>query len=197
MNVRSSRRRSAVVAVVVSGAITFGPMASAGESTDPQGDTVNDDTDQPMDVAEADIVRSWISADARAIVLGLQVRTPTDPATHRAWVDGDSSAEWDLDVNGDSEADFVAAMSNEDGQVVGGVSKADAAEEDDDLCSVSNLSYAADRGYTVTVDAACIGSPDTVAYQAEFFYDTDPSDENAPEATDSSPDDDMSPASSG
>jgi hypothetical protein len=196
MSHRSTRWCSAVVAAIVAGSMAFAlAPAGAGEVTDPQGDTRNDDTEAPMDVAEADIVRSWISADPRAIVLGLQVRKPTDPATHRAWMDGDSSAEWDLDVNGDSKPDFTAALSNEDGKLIGGVSRFDETDDDaDDVCSATRVGYAADTGYTVTVDPACIGSPSAVAYRAEFFFDTDPSNEASPEAADTSPDQGLSPS---
>lgn len=179
--------------------IAFAPAALAGEASDPQGDTINDETDKPMDVPEADIVKSWMTTGATTVVLGLQVRKPTDPGTHRAWVDGDSSAEWDLDVNGDSKPDFTVSLSNEDGKVVGGVSRFDATDDNDDpddVCPVTRHGYAADTGYTATVDLACIGSPSSVAYQAEFFFDTDPNDDEAPEATDSSPDNSMSPQSS-
>jgi hypothetical protein len=201
MSVRLTRRRSAAAcAAVLTGALVlaFGPLALAGQSTDRQGDTINDDTDQPMDVAEADIVRSWISAQPKEILLGVQVRKWTDPAAHPAWVDGDSSAEWDLDTTGDSQPDYVVILNNEDGKVVGAVQRFGAAEdaegEAEDLCAVSHLGYVADKGYNVTVDPACIGSPKSVAYQAEFFYDTGPGNDNAPEAADTSPDQGMAPS---
>ena len=191
MSVRSTRRRSAVAAAgVLAGVLSFAlvPAALAGESTDPQGDTRNDDTNQPVDVPQADILRSWISIEGKAIVLGQQVRKPTDPAKDKGWIEGDSSAEWDLDVNDDGKADYTVALSNEDNHVTGGVQKPDAGDDDPDLCSVTRWSYAPEAGYTVTVDSACVGSPGSVAYQAEFFYDTAPNDDNAAEITDASPD---------
>jgi hypothetical protein len=195
----TARRRPAATCVgVLTGLlmVVSAPLALAGEASDPQGDTINDETDQPMDVAEADILKSWISAQPNGILLGVQVRKPTDPAAHPAWVDGDSSAEWDLDTTGDSKPDFTVILSNDDGKMVGAVQRFDAAEDEEgdaeDLCAVSHQGYAPDKGYNVVVDPACVGSPKTVAYQAEFYYDTSPGDDNAPEAADTSPDQGMS-----
>ncbi|HEV8627911.1 MAG TPA: hypothetical protein VG034_26035 [Acidimicrobiia bacterium] len=194
MSARARRRLlGLVVAAVLAGSTAFTP-ALAGELTDRQGDTVNDDNDKPVDVPQADIVKSWITAGTKEILLGLQVRKPTDPATDRAWVAGDSSAQWDLDVNGDSKPDYTAELYNDDGKITGEVSRADAGDDAPAKCLVTKHSYAAEEGYTVTVDPACIGSPTSVAYQATFSYDTNPSDENSGDVTDTSPDQGMSPS---
>jgi hypothetical protein len=196
MSARSNRRqvRLAAVAAVLTASMVLTSPALAGELGDRQGDTVSDDTKQPADVPQADIVKSWISTGAKGILLGVQVRKPTDPATDRAWVEGDSSAQWDLDVNGDSKPDYSAELYNDDGKITGEVSRADAGDDAPAKCLATKHSYAADEGYTVTVDPACIGSPTSIAYQATFSYDTNPGDENSGEVTDSSPDQGMSPS---
>ena len=181
------------VVTVLAGSVALIPAALAAELTDRQGDTVDDGTGKPMDVPEADILKSWISADANGILVGMQVRKPTDPSAHPAWVDGDTIAEWDLDVNGDSKPDYTVEFSNDDGKVTGEVSRADAADEAPALCSASKLSYKAQEGYTVTIDPVCVGSPSSVAYQASFTYDTNPSAENSTDAADDCPDEGMSP----
>jgi hypothetical protein len=196
MSARSKRRLVGLAAVVafLAASLAFTSAALAGELGDRQGDTVDDNNQQPMDVPQADILKSWITAGTKGILLGVQVRKPTDPATDRAWVEGDSSAQWELDVNGDSKPDYTAELYNDDGKVTGEVSRADAGDDAPAKCLVSKFSYAAEEGYTVTVDPACIGSPSSVAYQATFSYDTNPSDENSGDATDTSPDQGMSPS---
>ncbi len=186
--------RASVCVLVAAGPVLAGAPARADSGTelaDPAGDTVNDDTGAPLDVPQADILASSIRATTGGITLNVRVRRPTDPRSDRAW-DGETGADWMLDTTGDGQADFEADYFTEEGRILGEVTRATDNENEPVLCPAS-AAFDPDGGYSLVVDRACIGNPQTIAYTAELWYDTNPADDASPTGDDLAPDTGMSP----
>jgi hypothetical protein len=159
---------------------------------DPTGDTVDEDTGEPLDVPEADILRSSIPSTTDEIALNVQVRKPTAPLSDQAW-DGATEIDWELDTTGDGQADFVADYYTDEGKITGDVYRSTDDPDEPVLCPLRSATFSPDAGYTAVIDVACIGAPQSIAYTAEFSYDTNPDDDAAPVADDIAPDTGMSP----
>ena len=161
---------------------------------DPAGDTVNDENDSRLDVAEADIVRSAIEVVGNGIRLNVQVRKATDPRTDRAWEgdESDTGIEWELETTGDDKPDFSVEYYIDSGKITGEVTRSTDNDNEPALCELSSATFSPEAGYTAVVDTACIRGPDSVAYAVTFFYDTDPSQANGAVASDTAPDSGMS-----
>jgi hypothetical protein len=197
--VRSFAFRRSTRALIGAGVLLIAAPAGSDvhtEVTDPAGDTVNEDNDSPIDVPEADILRSAIIVRADGIRLNVKVRQPTSPLTDRKWVgdESDTGIDWELETTGDDTADFVADYYTDSGKITGDVYRASDADKDEPptLCQLKSAAFDPEIGYTAVVDPACVGNPDAVAYTATFFYDTDPSKPDGVVAEDSSPDSGMS-----
>ena len=167
------------------------------EVADPPGDTVNGDNDSPVDVPEADVLRSAIIVRADGIRLNVKVRKPTAPLTDRKWVgdESDTGIDWELETTGDDKPDFVADYYTDSGKITGDVYRASDADLDEPptLCQLKSAAFDPEIGYTAVVDPACVGNPDGVAYTATFSYDTDPTKADGVVAEDTAPDSGMSP----
>jgi hypothetical protein len=168
-------------------------VAGAGETVldDGQGDVVDDHTAQPIEEPRADLVKSSLTYQGGQIFLRAKVVQPTDPRTDRSWSGESTSVEWRIDTTGDGKADYYVDMYAEAGKITGDVLPApppgQEEAEADSLCPVRQPSFSPEEGYSVIVDASCVGNPDGVGYQANFFYDQEAGNENAIVATDWSP----------
>jgi len=187
-------RSSVCILLAVGPALVGAPAWSdpGAEVADPAGDTVDDDTGVPLDVPEADILRSSIPWTTDGIALNVQMRKPTAPLSDKAW-DGATEIDWELDTTGDGQADFVADYYTDEGKITGDVYRSTDNPDEPVLCPLRSATFSRDAGYTAVVDVACIGAPQSIAYTAEFSYDTNPDDDAAPVADDLAPDTGMSP----
>jgi hypothetical protein len=177
--------------LVLSAAPVWGD-AGAANLTDPAGDMVDGEHAAPLEVPEADILRSSILSAADGITLNVQVRKPTAPLSDKAW-DGETEVEWTLETTGGGEPDFIADYYTDSGKITGDVYRSSDNDDEPVLCHLKSATFSAEAGYTAVVDPACIGAPETIAYAAEFSYDTNPDDDNAPVAEDVAPDTGVSP----
>ena len=164
---------------------------------DGQGDVVDDSTAKPIQEPRADLVRSSLSFQGSQIRLTAQVVQPTDPRTDRSWSGESTSVEWRIDTTGDGKADFYVDMYAESGKLTGDVlpppKEGQEEAEADSICPVRQPEFSPEEGYSVVVDASCVGNPDGVGWQANFFYDQDPRNDQGIVATDWSPNKGLTP----
>lgn len=183
------------LAVCLVGAGVAGAAPTALE--DGRGDVVDDSTAKPIDEPRADLIRSSLAYEGSAIILTAQVVQPTDPRIDRSWSGQSTSVEWRIDTTGDGIADYYVDMYAEAGKLTGDVlpppKEGQEEAEADSLCPVRSPSYSPEEGYSVVVDASCVGNPASVGWQANFFYDQDPRNDQGIVATDWSPNKGLTP----
>ncbi|HET9771297.1 MAG TPA: hypothetical protein VFS16_10440 [Acidimicrobiia bacterium] len=162
-----------------------GDKGQPGTLADQPGDTVADGSGAALRDSRADIVRVGAVYGPEGVSLAMQVDRPTDPRKDERWAADSTYAQWELDTNGDSVADFEVQYYMIDEENLGGsVSKP--GDTGEPVCDISRATYSAD-GYRVTFDAACLGDPASFSYRGTLYYDTNPADENAEVATDAAP----------
>lgn len=197
------RMRKAVRLGIASGLVVclVGVTAAGAQSKaleDGQGDVIDDHTAKPVQEPRADVVRSSLNYQGGLIILTTQVVQPTDPRTDRSWSGESTSVEWRIDTTGDGKADFYVDMYAESGKMTGDVLPAPKDGEDpnaevDSICAVKDPNFSPQDGYSVVVDAACVGNPAGVGWQANFFYDQDPRNDQGIVATDWVPNKGLTP----
>ena len=116
----------------------------------------------------------------------LKVKQPTDPLKDTAWSDR-SDAEWALDTNADGKPEFTAEFATAEKELYGAVFDVNK-PDDKSLCDADSASFSPEDGYVLVIDPKCIGNPKTLGYSVAIFFDTNPSDDKAPMATDRAPD---------
>ena len=192
----------AVRVAIASGLATclLGVTAAGAGTTvleDGRGDTVDDATAKPIEEPRSDLIKSSLTYDGTRIFLTAQVVNPTDPRTDRSWSNGSTSVEWRLDTTGDGKADYYADLYAESGKMTGDVlpppKEGEEDKEADSICPVKSPEFTPENGYSIIVDASCVGNPDGVGYQANFFYDQEPGNDKAIVATDWSPNKGLTP----
>jgi hypothetical protein len=188
--VRSSTTTTTAVAVPA-------PAVAAGAPAgrrDAVGDTFNAETDAAVAEPKADIVEYGAVRSGNNITFTMQVSRPTDPRTDDKWGGNSTFALWSVDTNGDSAADYEVHYfqigKDEETDIGGYVSKP--GDDNPPLCAIAP-SFGPD-GYGAVVDAACLGNPASLTYQALMSYDTNPGDDAAPIANDVAPDTGWTPA---
>jgi hypothetical protein len=157
---------------------------------DPAGDAVVDGTQDPIKEGRVDIVRTRAVYEPGRITFTVQVDEPSDPSTDERWASDSTFANWEVDTNGDGQADFEVQYYIDEGTYGGVVSKPGAAEPEI-ACEVETADYGPE-GYSITVPASCLGDPASLQYRVTMFYDTDPKDENADVGSDVAPNGGMS-----
>lgn len=162
---------------------------SAGQLSDPPGDPVDADSGESFAEPRADITAASVEYQRSKITFRLQVSQPTDPKTDPGWPQEASAAAWGLDIDGDSQPDYLAALYIVDQQ--GGQPEGEVASlrEDKPSCPAA-VSFSAANGYELSFEPACVGSPPSFRWGALMSYDTDPKSGNAPVALDVVPDGD-------
>jgi len=158
--------------------------------TDKTGDVVTDGTGTTMTEGHADIVKVQADWTAKALVFATQVATPVNPAQDPHWASQKTYISWMLDTNGDGKPDFeVQYFFDSKSGLLADVSKA--GDTSGNSACPAEAGYTAD-GYTVAIDPACLGNPASVSFNVTTYYDTDPANANANQATDTAPDSGMS-----
>jgi hypothetical protein len=152
---------------------------------DPAGDAFVDGTQAPIKEGRVDIVRSRAVYEPDRITFAVQVDQPSDPGEDERWASDSTFANWEVDTNGDGNADFEVQYYIDEGTYGGVVSKQGAAGPEI-ACEVETAGYGPE-GYSVTVPASCLGEPASLQYRVTMFYDTNPKDENADVASDVAP----------
>ena len=164
---------------------------------DGRGDVVDDATAKPIEEPRADLIKSSLSYEGTSIVLTAQVVQPTDPRTDRSWSGESTSVEWRIDTTGDGKADYYVDMYAESGKMTGDVlpppKPGEEETEADSICPVRSPEFSPENGYSVVVNASCVGNPAGVGWQANFFYDQDPRNDQGIVATDWSPNKGLTP----
>jgi hypothetical protein len=138
------------------------------------------------DNPRADITGASLEYAPGWIRMKVQVKQPTDPLKDKAWSDR-SDAEWALDTNGDGKPEYTVEFATDSGELYGAVFDVNK-PDDTSLCDADSASFSPEDGYTLVIDPQCIGKPQKLGYSVAMFFDTNPSDDKAPMATDRVPD---------
>jgi hypothetical protein len=168
-----------------SAAVPAGVPESSGSLADPVGDAFVHGAPASVIEGRADIVQAGADYETDRITFSVQVKRPSDPRQDERWAADGTSAVWAIDTNGDAVPDYRARYSFVDDDNLGGdVSRA--GDGSRIVCTVA-ATYSA-RGYKLTLDPACLGSPSSFTYRVTIHYATDPSGVNPAVASDVAPD---------
>lgn len=181
----SERTRSAVERFTARQAGDSGaanPFALGADVTclqDPGGDTAGDDG--PVADPRADLLEVCVEY-GDALSVRLRPAQATDPTSDPNWVQGFSSANLGIELDGDDELEYVVTYLNADGLR--------AVVTDPDLNVACSGTATFDGAWFVATDipADCLGAPDSLSFFAGLFYDTDHADPQAPVIFDFAPD---------
>jgi hypothetical protein len=133
--------------------------ATATSYADPAGDP-----DGAGD-ARADITRMDINYAGGTVTVGLTLANPEAP-TSRNWIDGDSGIYWTLlHPNGQ---EYEVNFSSFDDGLYGSMFD----EQEKEVCRGQvKAAYGADKRYTATFPASCLGNPANLLVTADMTYD--------------------------
>jgi ribosomal protein L24E len=189
-----SRRSVATVAMLLSAGVVLPlaptTMTPAGAATtqvsisDARGDVKNN-SGGAVSQPEGDIVSTSVDYRSDGIAFSMLVDKPTDPATDPHWAGGTTGAGWALDTNGDSKADYIVALGQDDtGHYAAQVGR----PSDDNPSCTGTAGRGPHQEFTATIPASCVGTPASFRFLAVMTWDTDPNDDNAPVVADTAPD---------
>lgn len=150
----------AAVAAPAGAAASPSPTATGGGS-DAIGDT------SPTADCHSDITEFAGDYTGQTISLRTGVVCGSDPHNDPNWIDGITEADWGLDVDGDGNIDYVAAVFNFNGYV-GGVFVGSA------LICEGTPQWDGDRTFGISFDAGCIGDPPSYRMQSWMRWDENP-----------------------
>jgi hypothetical protein len=181
--------------VLLAGFLSPGPAIAAGpaSATDPGGDTINRDTNAKLAAPAADIVSATVDSGAGGIILTFRTAQMANPATDPNWASGNTSASWQIDDNGDGKVDDTIGYSADPtapGGIAGDLTHWAGPGVPPQHCSPP-AAFDPVAGYTLTVDAGCIGKPAAISYRVQLTYDTSPGAKKPPLAYDVLPDQGM------
>jgi hypothetical protein len=170
--------------------VTLAPAAGAEvvSATDAAGDTVTDTIEDPISVANADIVATAADSTPDGITLSFRTAKLVDPAADRNWLSVFTGARWELDTNGDSKRDYVVNYSRDEETqaLTADMDKLGPGYPPDDCQPVP--SYRPDAGYSVVILPKCLGGATALGYRVLVEYTTNAEDPGADIGTDVSPD---------
>jgi hypothetical protein len=182
-----------MLATVITGTVlTSAPDAGAAPpgadaTTDPQGDTVDDQGTPAPNQPGGDVLEVTARLSSGRLALGIKVAAPTDPRTDPHW-DGASFAAWAVDTNGDSSPEFLVGYGRDPERgLVARVSRTGDEPDAAPACE-GEAGTAPDGAYTAVIPVDCLGNPAAVGYGAAVTWDTDPGDPAAPVTQDVAPD---------
>jgi hypothetical protein len=195
MNRRTRAGLAAGAALLVAGLCGAGfgaPTAGAAPVvvTDRGGDTLTDAVEEAITAPAADIISTSADSTPDGITLAFRVAKMADPASDFNWTSDLTIASWQLDTNGDSDADYVIDYYRDEDTkaLTADLDKVGPGHPPDECAPKAG--YSADSGYSVVVDPKCLGGASAFSYQVDVAYTTDAKDDSADVATDFSPDKD-------
>ena len=179
----SATRRKALLVGLLVPVLGLVPAWASAPISDPPGDTVDDETEQPLEADAADILSAQAEAVGDDIVLRYRAAKSVDPLTDKGWTSDDTYADFYIDSTGDGVEDYDAEYGVEDGALYVVVMT------DDGETKACDGKAAFENGeYVATVAKSCVGNPASFSYSVETSYDGDP-DNPSPIAFDAAPDD--------
>jgi hypothetical protein len=137
-----------------------------GTKSDPTGDVVSQ---QGANDPRADITAATIEYKPGRIDLTATLDQPTDPRLDPNWATGSTELGWYLDTDGNDEPEYVAALGAAPDLTV---TVYDMKGGNSPIVCTALATYTPAR-YAVTLDPACIGSPDRLWWGVGTLYTED------------------------
>jgi hypothetical protein len=133
---------------------------------------------------KGDITAAGFVQNSSGLVFGVKVKTPADPKTDAAWLNGLPFVFFALDTNKDAFPEYLAMLFPD---FAGGLTAGLGSLESAVICDGTGH-YVAGYGYTMTFPKRCLPAGLKFRFQAAMSYTTDVNDQNPP--TDFAPDGD-------
>jgi hypothetical protein len=146
-----------------------GAQGATGNSikttTDPTGDTVEEQSSIKMTEPHGDAVETIGEYGVDGLSLKLKVADPVKPKADNDWQYPGTGVGWQIDTNGDFKPEFAIEYGLDKGKIYADVFKNGA---QDPVCQ--GTADFADQYYRVVLDRNCIDSPDSIYFKATVIY---------------------------